>query len=572
MAVAAVAGMAGLVLEHGFLVEPATVRMLHVLQLSILGLFVLHRITRVLLDADPLRALRRYALDFALIGLLGLSFLFLLNVVDTPFARTLTETFRIGDVAYLYALLAQGYLVASLLLSGVRASSRLADLNIRPALLLLLSFIAVIALGTGLLLLPRSGTAPLGIVDALFTATSATCVTGLSVVDITAAFSGFGHGVLLVLMQVGGLGIMTFTTFAALLLPGGIGLRERVLLRDMLSEENAGSAGRLLTGIVLLTVAVEGAGAALLYLFWGPGLPATGFDRLFFSVFHAVSAFCNGGLSLLREGLADPRVAGSPAVLLTVAGLITLGGIGFLPLTNLLGAVAARARRRRPPVRLRIHTRLVLAVSGVLVAAGTLVVFLLERGNTLAGLSPGEQLLHSLFHAVTARTAGFNTLDVGALLAPTALLTMILMFIGASPGSTGGGIKTTTFALGFFAARALAGGRDSVEIFRRTVAQESVLRALVIILLSLGVVASGILALTLTEDAPFLDIAFEVVSAFATVGLSRGITPELTDAGKLVLCVCMVIGRVGTITVALAVLRRRERADFQYPTEHILTS
>jgi Trk-type K+ transport system membrane component len=334
-----------------------------------------------------------------------------------------------------------------------------------------------------------------------------------------------------------------------------------------------GTVGRLLTAIVLLTLTAEGLGALLLFASWGPGLPGDGFERVFFSVFHAVSAFCNAGFSLLSDGFADPLVAETPVVLLPVAALIIIGGLGFLPLTNLL-ATAGRLvlRRRRPPVQLRVQTRLVLVTTAALLLGGTLLVFLLERGHALAGLPAGEQLLHSAFLAVTARTAGFHTIPVAALLAPTTLLLMVFMFIGASPGSTGGGVKTTTFALAVLSARAMMQDRARVEVYHRTIAWESILRAFVIICGGLGVTAAGTLLITLTDDVAFLDAAFEVVSAFATVGLSRGVTPGLSDAGKLVLCACMIAGRVGIITIALAVVPQRTRAEFEYPAEQVITT
>jgi len=265
--------------------------------------------------------------------------------------------------------------------------------------------------------------------------------------------------------------------------------------------------------------------------------------------------------------------AAHPAATLTIAFLVVAGGLGFPVVTSVHRVLRWRLTGRRGPIRrLTVHARLVLYTTALLLAGGTAAFILLEADGVLAGRPAGERLLHSFFQSVTVRTAGFSTVPVGALLTPTVLVMIALMFVGASPASTGGGIKTTTFALGCAAIVAFGSGRRGVEMFRRQISQSSLSRALVTLTLSLGVVLAGTLLLTLTERAGFLDLLFEAVSAFATVGLTRGVTPSLTDAGKLVLVALMVVGRVGAFTVVLALLPQKDEGLHDYPEENVLTS
>ncbi len=423
----------------------------------------------------------------------------------------------------------------------------------RPSRLVVTSFAVLILVGTVFLSFPAAaGAEPVSPIDALFTATSAACVTGLIVLDTPAAFSTFGHGVILALIQVGGLGIMVLSTFATLLLGGHLGLRGERALTEMLELETAPTAYRLTRFIVLATLAVEGlaaAGLASLFALRGEAP----LEALWNGVFHAVSAFCNAGFALHSDSLVGFQ--DSPPVLLLMAALIVLGGLGFSLLAALGAHWKARfGKDRRPgaaPPLLPTQARVVLAVSAVLLAGGTVLFAVLEWDGALAGLSVADKLVNALFQSVTLRTAGFNSVGFAVLAPATLVFMMAFMFIGASPGSTGGGVKTTTLAVLLAAIRATAGSREPARLFGREVPRDVVYRSLAILVISGLVVVCGVFVLVLFESQPFLRLLFEVVSAFGTVGLSMGATAELGPMGKLIIIVIMFTGRIGPLTLAL---------------------
>jgi len=445
---------------------------------------------------------------------------------------------------------------------------------LHPSVLLAVSFAGAILVGTLLLWLPASTAGPrLSPLEALFTATSAVCVTGLIVVDTGSRFSPFGQGVILALIQAGGLGIMTFALFATLLLGRRISFRHRLVLQDSLHHSPSAGLKSLLLHVVSFTLLIELAGAALLWLRWRRDFPDS---AVYVSVFHAVSAFCNAGFSVFSDSLSAYRA--DLLVNAVVSGLIVVGGLGFLVSLELRDQLIARLRGERP-APLSLHARLVVTVTGALLAWGFLGFLLFEWDNLLRGLAPGEALLSAWFQSVTPRTAGFNTVDYGHATAATLYLTVFLMFIGASPGSTGGGIKTTSCGLIVALFRARWRGRGRATAFRRTVPHEAMDRAVALTLLSLVLVASSVLVLTFVEQRfapanssgpPFLGLLFETVSAFGTVGLSTGITAALSPVGKLIIIVMMFVGRVGPLTVALAAGHSEEKGRIRYAEENVM--
>ena len=421
----------------------------------------------------------------------------------------------------------------------------------------------LIALGTLLLSLPTaaSGERPIAPVDALFTATSATCVTGLIVLDTPHDLSLTGQGVVLALIQAGGLNIMVLSAFAALLLGQGFGLRGEVALGEVLDLQPARSPRRLVRFIVLGTLALEGIGAAILSLaFFGHGdAPLTAAWR---GVFTSVSAFCNAGFALQSDSLVG--YATSPTVLLTVATLITLGGIGFAVL--LFGWL--RLGRRRA-LGFATQARVAVWASLALVGAGTVLYAALEWNRSLSGLDGGHAALNALFQSVTLRTAGFNSVTFDHLHPATVLVMMVLMFIGACPGGTGGGIKTTTTVVLLASVAAVARGEARATLFGRTVPLETVLRsAAVAVLGALTVAGAGVLLIA-SQSGAFESLLFETVSAFGTVGLSLGATPHLDTLGKLVVVAVMLVGRVGPLSLAL-LFGRRSRSRVRYPEARLM--
>ncbi|RKY04486.1 Trk family potassium uptake protein [Candidatus Poribacteria bacterium] len=454
-----------------------------------------------------------------------------------------------------------------LLLRAVLGSYRLASLPLKPAQTVVLSFLLVISIGTLFLLTPRA-TPPdnrISFIDALFTATSATCVTGLIVRDTGSDFTLFGQIVILILIQIGGLGLMTMTSFFALVLGRGMGIRERVLMSDILNTRMMNQIVRLLTSILLLTFAFEALGAALLYLTWIEEGAIGGMGRTaYYAVFHSVSAFCNAGFSLFSTSME--RFRGSVPVNLIMTSLIICGGLGFTVLSVLLKLPLSPFRRGR----LSLHAKLVLIVTAFLLALGTVAILALEWDNSLAGLPLKEKFLAAYFQSVTPRTAGFNTLRISELREATQFLLIILMFIGASPGGTGGGVKTSTFAITLCTLISMLRGRSSVEIFRRRIPDQIISKAFSILTLSMLLIAVNGVLLLASEDGDPLAVIFELFSAFGTVGLSMGVTPTLTTFGKVIIIITMFIGRIGPLTLALALGERRKGGEFEYPSEEVI--
>lgn len=452
-----------------------------------------------------------------------------------------------------------------------RLAAFLRGLTAHPARTVSLSFLLAILTGTILLLTPFV-TPPgggLGLVDSLFTATSAVCVTGLVVVDTSSALALPGQIVVLLLIQIGGLGIMILSFFVAFLLRRSLSLEDTYLIAYMTSERDMRHLGRSVTRIIYITLTIEAAGAAVLFVGL-LGALGTGSRTLFAAVFHAVSAFCNAGFSLFPDSLEG--FVSQPLVNAAICVLIVCGGLSFAAITDLRGHVAAllAGRRRGSGARLSVNTRVVLVASGSLLVLGTLGVYALEHRHTLAQLPLGSQYLAAFFQSVTARTAGFNTLPIGRLRDPTYLLLMALMFIGGASGSTAGGVKVNSLAVILAYVRAVLRDRREVTLFDHAVAREVVLRSLLIVLFGLAAVLAGVAVLSISEAAPFVQICFEAVSAFATVGLSAGITSSLSTVGKCAIIVLMFVGRVGPLTLISAAVRPTGRGHVEHPTGEIL--
>lgn len=433
--------------------------------------------------------------------------------------------------------------------------------RLSPPKMLVLGFAGLIFAGALLLntsWATQSGEPP-GFLTALFTATSAVCVTGLVVVDTGTFWSSFGQTVILLLIQLGGLGIMTSATIFSILLGRQIGLKERILIRESLGQVNVAGMVRLVRYILIYTAAVEGFFALVLMLRLARDYPWP--HNIWYGVFHAVSAFNNAGFDLFGQFRSLTGYVADPVVNFGIALPIIIGGLGF--------SVIAEVIERRRWRRFSLHTKLALLTTGVLLADGTVLFLVLESRHTLAGFSWPVKVLASFFQSVTPRTAGFNTVDIGALAPVTQLWLCFLMFIGASPGSTGGGIKTTTFTLLVLTLWSLVAGREATEVFGRRVPLGQVLKAVGICLLALGWLGFVLLVLLAVEGKDFLRLLFEAVSAFGTVGLSTGITPALTPVGRIAIILTMFIGRLGPLTIAYALAQQR-RVTFRYPEENIM--
>lgn len=431
-------------------------------------------------------------------------------------------------------------------------------MNKNPALIIIASFLAPIVMGGILLSLPFSHTGSLSLLDALFTSASAITVTGLTVVDTTTQFTFTGKTIIMLLIQLGGLGFMTFSTLTLLLLGRSLSLTDRMLIENGFTTGKNRNIYALVKRIFLFTFLFEAIGAVFLFFFLRTKDPL---ERAFNSLFHSVSAFCNAGFSTFSASLED--YSASWPVNLTFMTMIIIGGIGFL----VLNEIGQSLKRRRNLAKLSLHSRMAIKTSVYLLLAGTLIIFLFENLDS----SLDKRLLTAIFQSTTSRTAGFNTVNLAAYSHASILLIGILMFIGASPGSTGGGIKTTTAATTAAYLRSYVLGRKRTEMRFRSLPEKTVEKAfLLIVLAMLLVTLVFFLMLVFEPSLPFHKLLFEIVSAFGTVGLSLGVTPELGSPGKLLLMFTMFVGRIGPITLLLALSRTEPKAVITYPEEDVM--
>ncbi|MGM0556703.1 MAG: TrkH family potassium uptake protein [Myxococcota bacterium] len=460
--------------------------------------------------------------------------------------------------------ISQVLLLGALLTSGPVFEEILTTFFEYPAVLIVMTFLGIILIGTLFLTFPAASATgePVQPIDALFTATSATCVTGLIVLDTPVDWSLFGHVVILSLIQVGGLGIMTLSTFAMLSLGGKLGLRGEQALGQMLERGDTRSAYDLTKFIVLSTVIIEAIGAIGLAVMYHVRYGYEVGKAAWHGAFHAISAFCNAGFALQSDSIV--MFQEDPVALLWIAALITLGGIGFAVLATIW-----RGMRGDGDTYVSIQTRLVLLASAVLVVGAWGVYLTVEWNASLAGLSVVDRVVNAFFQSVTLRTAGFNSVDFGGLQMATILVMIVVMFIGASPGSTGGGIKTTTAAVLLAGIRAIARGETKIRFFGRSLSQSTVYRSAAIAVLAIIINVVGLFILLLVEDLPLYNLAFETISAVGTVGLSLGATGELGAAGKFVVTALMFIGRIGPLTLAL-LLTGGEAPPVNYPETDVM--
>lgn len=469
-----------------------------------------------------------------------------------------------------------GLTLFSLGLRSLRHTSLLTSLRIRPGWLFIGSFFCLIILGTLLLKLPRA-VAPgnhLNWLDALFTSTSAVCVTGLAVENTAHFFSPVGQVIILGLIQVGGLGIMTLALFLSSIVFRGMTLYDRQALGEMISERHLANVSSSLRFTVIFTFIAEALGALSLFLSLPATIPAQ--DRLFHAIFHSVSAFCNAGFSTLPDGLADSLVRDNITLQNSICLLIVFGGLGSTVVRDLLIYTGARVTRRidpsRPRPRLRVHTRLVMTVTLLLIFGGAAIIALSEFG-LYSGPSNGGFITTTFFHSITARTAGFNTVDMGSIGPLTIHFLVLLMLIGGSPGGTAGGVRTTVFAAATIHLWNLLRTVPQLILFRRRMPEDLGSRALAILVATMAWLFVNFAILRqLQPHTSDTELVFELVSAFATVGLSLNLTPELTAPAKVIIILNMFVGRIGLLTVLTTLVPVNRKRPMQCPTEEVLLS
>ncbi|WP_409029517.1 TrkH family potassium uptake protein [Gracilimonas sediminicola] len=564
-----VLAIASLVASEGFELHEPYNRWNNYLDLIIILGFSLSYFFRLFLTSKRIQLVRRRIFETLLIislAIIGVSYL----IGGQSFVEYVESLFGVKEAWPILILATKIYLILLLVERGIRAAPIILSLKRKPTQVVAGSFLSVIAVGALLLMTPSATVDGQGLdfIDALFTSTSAVCVTGLIVVDTATHLTMYGQIIVMVLIQIGGLGLLTIATLFALFVSSGLGVGQMTLLKGAVGETRTSETFQTIKRIVGITLFIEACGALGYYLSWHDLFNDNG-TRLFFSVFHAVSAFCNAGFSVFTNSLADEVNALNYGINITTMILIITGGLGFTTLWELL--------KGNPHHRLRnwkfsIHTRLVLWATGILISLGTVSFLALEWNGVLAGYQTSDKILMSLFQSITTRTAGFNTVDIGSLGISTTLIFLTLMIIGASPASTAGGIKTTTISVLLLSVWSTITGKKDVEFAKKKIAKDTVFTAMTVFVLAAVCLFFFTFLLTITEDQPFIDLIFEQFSAFATVGLSRGITGELTTAGKSIIIVSMFIGRVGIVTLALAFAKRRTATKYQYPSESVIVA
>lgn len=456
-------------------------------------------------------------------------------------------------------------------------------LNIRPSRLFISSFLFVILVGAGLLMLPQSTHTNISMIDALFMATTSVCVTGLTTVDVASTFTLHGQIILLFLIQIGGIGVMTFTSFFALSFMGKTQISHQIMLKDMLNEDNLNGLFQTIVYIILTTLLIEGIGAYLIWREIRGALPGGTGNEIFYAIFHSISAFCNAGISTLSGNLYDPLVRHNYGLHFWIAILIILGGLGFPIVFNYMKllrhavvnaikiALGIQKRYKHMPFIINVHTRIVMNTTIILLVVGTILYYITEQHNTLEGMDTKQKLITSFFGSVTPRTAGFNTVDMGLLSNGALILTCILMIIGASPMSTGGGIKTSTFAIAFLTSLNFAKNKEKLELYRREMMHSTIRRAFVIIMFYMIWICIASFLLSISEkDKPIFALVFEVISALGTVGLSLNLTPTLSEFSKVLIILTMFIGRIGVFMFISSFLKETTPSKYNYPKDSLL--
>lgn len=555
-----------MIIESGFLTTYETRLILGYFNLFVLGISLFELALKFFLHASKKDFIHDEYGDFVFTNLLFFVTLYALYIhlfrLELPLHPTILLTPHAPHIILLRCIL-----LISVFVQFKEFNRILLGLKIQPVQLLVGGFALLVTIGTLLLQLPQASHTKTSIIDALFTSTSATCVTGLITLDTGTHFTLLGHVIILFLIQIGGIGIMTLSAFLALLLMGRFGIEGRKIMSEAIEIKEQHFLYNLLKQIVTFTLVSEIIGASILtwrfYVNFGDLSKA-----LYYGIFHAISAFCNAGFSLFSNNLMSFQT--DPYVLLTIAFLVILGGIGFLVIADIVKYSTEDIKKHRIH-HFTAQTKMVLSLTIFLLVFGTVLIFFTEREGELSSLSLPYQILNSFFQSVTPRTAGFNFLDTGLLSPATLLIVMMLMIIGGGSGSTAGGIKVNTLGILFGLLRAIIQGKSKVVMFERTLYPSTLYKAIAVSFLSLSITIVGTFLILVYDNFPFIQTIFEAISAFNTVGLSMGITPQLSVFSKVVISLLMFIGRVGPVTFAVALTQREQDEKFiQYPHENML--
>jgi trk system potassium uptake protein len=539
---------------------------------SSFGFYVFHYLVRIIYDFHPVELIRKTWFEGLMMGVLLVEGLFHMLTGNLLLA-TLFEKIGISGFSEISTVLIQLYFMVVVITEFVKNSELLPTIRLNPAVIFVLSFVIIIGSGTFLLMLPQMTTNGISFSDALFTSTSSTCVTGLLTVDPQVTFTFKGQFVILALIKIGGTNIIAFGGFLALVSKLGVGVKHHSVIEGFVNRDNILSAKGMLGKVILWTTSIELVGATAMYFLWSPDVQwYDNGQRIFYSIFHAMSAFNNAGIALFTDGFYNETLRTNYLVHWVIILEIFFGALGILAIFDLFEPKSLRDRLKHPWKQINFSTKIALYFSLWLVGIGAAVIFLLERDNTLAGQSLFGQITGAVFAAVTPRTAGYNTINYAVLSVPTIMVTMALMYVGASSSSTGGGIKTSSLAIIWADMKAAMTGREHAVLYKRTITSTLKTNAYSIAIIYIVMNFIGALLLSISEKHILampgrsgIDLVFEQVSAFSTVGLSLGITSSLSEMGKYILVGSMFVGRVGTFTIAFALAGKFVQRKYKYP-------
>ncbi len=559
-----IAAFTSLFLKFGFYLSDKWIVNLLILDEIIAGFFVVTLLINFFISDKKWQYIKQSPFEFTLLFLFIIS-LILEKIISIEEPHYLLQRTTSHSFIKLYFVLIQIYIIISSIISLTKTREKWLFFSLSPARILMISYVIVIVAGTFMLKLPKATYSGITWIDAFFTSTSAVCITGLTTLNVSRVFTFEGQVFILLLIQLGGLGIITLTSFIALFIQKGFRLKDQIIVQEVLDNENLSSLTSILKAIVTITFITELAGAIGLYLSW-KDFGMSEFDRIFNAVFHSISAYCNAGFSIFPNGLETSGYHFNTPSLITIMLLIVLGGLGFYTYADMLRIGKIKIIHKKG---LTLQSKIILLATLFLVLSGALLVWIIQY-SLWKDQPLGKQLLDAFFLSITSRTAGFSTVSIRELAIPTLMMVILLMYIGGAPNSTSGGIKLTTAMTILASLRAFVNGKDRVEIGWNTIPGRTVRRAFIVFIVSILLIFVVLFVLTWTEDHAFLDIFFEVISAFGTVGLSRGITPDLTLIGKIMIALMMFAGRIGLFTFAIAMSEEHEDDGYNFPEINLM--
>jgi potassium uptake TrkH family protein len=572
LSVSGLLSLALLIFISGFYFDEATVRVMEKLIDIQIALFIIQELVRVFIANSKIAYIKKRAFELVFSVLLILYLIFPQATVSG--FEQVFPNLSSKDIAILYLSIIQ---IPILFLVGRKAlkyTYLIGELKLHPAAIFMISFAFIILSGAGLLMLPKAaaiGKPSVSFVNALFTSTSAVCVTGLTVLDTAKDFSTLGQIYIMGLIQVGGLGVMTLTTLFAIYAAGGLSFQVRVMMGEFLSEDNLSDVYSTIKKVIFYTLTIEGVCAFIMYYSLGGSFVSLDIKNIYSSIFHAVSAFCNAGFSIYSENLMGALTLHNYLFTFMIMALIVLGGLGFGVLSNVTHLKPWARKQKRIRYQLTPTSKMVLITTAILIFIPGAMIYLCEPMKFLPNMGEFEKFWHSIFLSVSSRTAGFNTIQTGLISESAALVVIFLMIIGASPGSTGGGVKTTTFAIASLSFWRSIRGKERLEIFHREIPAEHIKKALMIIFTYGVLMFIGVFIMSVIEsDKNALDLAFECSSALSTVGLSRDLTMRLGEGGKYFITLYMFIGRIGVFSFFISFFKPSPEAKYKLPETTIM--